>query len=108
MSGGVNKISRRIEMKLNVTAFALAVGIWWGVGLFLATWWLIAFGESTNAVPLLEQFYFGYAITPTGSLIGLSSGFICGAVCGAILAWLYNFLVDRIGVGSEAGMVKTH
>ena len=29
-------------MKLNLGAFALAFGIWWGVGIFIATWWLIA------------------------------------------------------------------
>jgi hypothetical protein len=28
-------------MKLNTGAFALAFGVWWGGGIFIATWWLI-------------------------------------------------------------------
>jgi hypothetical protein len=27
-------------MKLNIGAFAVAFGVWWG-GIFIATWWLI-------------------------------------------------------------------
>jgi hypothetical protein len=45
----------------------------------------------------LDQFYYGYGLTPIGSLVGLVWGFICGAICGGILAWLYNFLAERIG-----------
>lgn len=84
-------------MKLNVSAFALAFGIWWGVGIFLMTWWLLMTGD-TSAVPMgLDQFYLGYSVTPLGSVVGLAYGFVCGAICGAILAWLYNALVDRVG-----------
>jgi hypothetical protein len=28
-------------MKLNTGAFALTFGVWWGAGIFIATWWLI-------------------------------------------------------------------
>jgi hypothetical protein len=31
-------------MKLNVKAFALTCGLVWGLGLFILTWWIIAFG----------------------------------------------------------------
>jgi len=92
-------------MKLNTPAFAVACGIWWGVGLFIATWWLIAFGSGTTTSTLLEQFYFGYGITPIGSVIGLVWAFFCGAICGGILAWLYNVLSDRIVIGSSASSV---
>lgn len=82
-------------MKLNISALALAFGIWWGGGIFLMTWWLLMTGN-TSAVPtLLDSFYVGYAITPLGSVIGLAYGFACGAVCGGILAWLYNLFVER-------------
>ncbi len=30
-------------MKLNVMALGLASGLIWGLGLFLLTWWIIAF-----------------------------------------------------------------
>ena len=84
-------------MKLNILAFALAFGIWWGGGIFIATWWLIAQGGVTAAPMFLEHFYYGYSLTPVGSFVGLAWGFICGAICGAILAWLYNLLADRFG-----------
>jgi ABC-type thiamin/hydroxymethylpyrimidine transport system permease subunit len=61
-----------------------------------ATWWLIAQG-ATTAPMFLDQFYYGYGLTPLGSLVGLVWGFICGVICGGILAWLYNFLAERIG-----------
>jgi hypothetical protein len=84
-------------MKLNTGAFALAFGVWWGGGIFIATWWLIARGSDTTAPVLLDHFYYGYSVTPLGSLIGLVWGFVCGAICGAILAWLYNFFGERVG-----------
>lgn len=84
-------------IKLNLIAFALAFGIWWGVGLFIMTWWLIVSGVESPSLPFFEQLYVGYSVTPIGSLVGLVEGFICGVICGGILAWLYNVLADRIG-----------
>lgn len=88
-------------MKLNVSAFALAFGIWWGGGIFLMTWWLLATSGAPSVPMMLDSLYVGYAITPLGSLVGLAYGFVCGAVCGGILAWLYNMLAERVGVGAH-------
>lgn len=63
-------------MKLNVSAFALACGIVWGVGLFLTTWWLISVGDQAAAPMMFERVYVGYHITPIGSVIGLAYGFV--------------------------------
>ena len=87
-------------MKLNIGAFALAFGIWWGVGIFIATWWLITTGAEPATTTFLNQIYVGYSVTPLGSVIGLAWGFVCGAVCGGILAWLYNILCTQIGAGA--------
>lgn len=84
-------------MKLNLAAFALAFGIWWGAGVFVLTWWLVWSGAEPGSVSLLEGWYPGYALTPLGSVIGLAWGFACGTLCGGILAWLYNVLVARLG-----------
>ncbi len=47
-------------MKWNVGAFALAFGIWWGVGIFLVTWWVIAFGGGSTGEPtFLGRIYLG-------------------------------------------------
>jgi hypothetical protein len=82
-------------MKLNTMAFALAFGLWWGGGLFIATWWLLAQGGGTAGPMLLDRFYYGYSLTPLGSVVGFGWGFVCGAICGAILAWLYNFFAEK-------------
>lgn len=87
-------------MKLNIAAFALAFGIWWAAGVFIATWWLIFAGDETATGMLIDRFYFGYSITPLGSLIGLAWAFVCGTVCGAILAWLYNVFCARLGAAA--------
>jgi len=87
-------------MRLNVIAFALAFGIWWGVGLFIATWWLIATGAEPTAGMLINRFYIGYDLTPLGSLVGLIWAFVCGTICGGILAWLYNVFCARLSAGA--------
>jgi hypothetical protein len=84
-------------MKLNIGAFALAFGIWWGVGLFVASWWLIIAGVEPSAAMFIENFYIGYSATPLGSMFGLIWGFVCGTICGGILAWLYNVLCEWLG-----------
>lgn len=77
-------------MKLDIRAFAIACGLLWGSGLFLATWWIIFLEGVQGQEFLLTRVYIGYSITPFGSLIGLLWGLLDGAVAGAILAWLYN------------------
>ncbi len=82
-------------MKLNVKAFALACAILWGAGLFLLTWWIIAFEGRSYDVTLLGRIYRGYNITPLGSVIGMVWAFFDALIGGAVLAWLYNLLVGR-------------
>ena len=82
-------------MKLNVKAFALTCALVWGIGLFVLTWWVIAFEGSTGEVPFLGHLYRGYSITPLGSVIGLIWGFGDALIGGAIFAWLYNLLGGR-------------
>ena len=82
-------------MKFNVKAFAITCAVIWGIGLFVLTWWIIAFDGSTGEVPFIGQVYRGYSITPMGSLIGLVWGFFDALIGGAIFAWLYNWLAAR-------------
>lgn len=89
-------------MKLNVGAFSLAFAIWWGVGFFLCTWWIIAVGGATGEPTFMAWVYLGYEISPLGSVIGLVWGFFDGLIAGAIFAWLYNFLTSRIPFGAQA------
>jgi hypothetical protein len=80
-------------MKLNVKAFSLTCGILLGLGMFVLTWWVIAFEGSTEAVTVLGRVYRGYCISPLGSVIGLVWGLVDGLIGGAIFAWVYNKLV---------------
>ena len=45
------------KMKLNVKAFSLTCGIVWGFGLFLLTWWIIAFEGATGEPTLIGLLY---------------------------------------------------
>ena len=82
-------------MKLNVMAFALAFGVIWGLGVFVLTWWIIAFDGVTGEITMLGRIYRGYSVSPVGSIIGLVWGFVDAFIGGAIFAWLYNLLARR-------------
>ena len=81
-------------MRLNVKALALTAAIFWGVGVFLTTWWLIILGSGGTKM-ILVMVYPGYSVTAWGSIIGLVWGFVDGLICGAIFAWLYNALLPK-------------
>lgn len=82
-------------MKLNIKAFALACGILWGFGLFALTWWMIAWGETTDESTFISRVYIGYRVSPIGSLIGLTWALADGFIGGAIFAWLYNLFLPK-------------
>ncbi len=90
-------------MKLDVKAFGLAFGLVWGFGLFLLTWWIIAFEGATGEVTIIGRLYRGYSITPMGSLIGLVWAFADGLIGGLIFAWLYNLLAGKLKKAESTG-----
>jgi hypothetical protein len=83
-------------MRLNVKAFALTAGLFWGSGLFFIAWWIMFFEGATGEPTLIGQIYRGYSISPVGSLIGLGWGVVDGLVGGAVFSWLYNTIASRI------------
>lgn len=84
-----------IDVKLNVKAFALTSALIWGLGLFILTWWIIAFDGITGEPTLIGRFYRGYTVSPSGSVIGLVWASVDGLIGGAIFAWLYNLIMDK-------------
>lgn len=82
-------------MQLNIKAFALTCGLFWGFGLLLITWWVILFEGSTGDLMAIGHVYRGFNISPIGSLFGLIWGFFDGLIGGAIFAWIYNFIASR-------------
>jgi len=82
-------------MKLSTKPFALSCAVIWGLGLFVLTWWIIAFDGATRDPTIIGRVYRGYTISPLGSFIGLVWGFVDGLIGGALFAWLYNLLAAR-------------
>lgn len=83
-------------MKLNVKAFSITAGLFWGFGLFFLTWWIIIFDGITMEVTIIGQVYRGFTISPAGSIIGFFWALADGLIGGAIFAWLYNGMVSRL------------
>jgi NhaP-type Na+/H+ or K+/H+ antiporter len=79
-------------MKLNPKAFALALGLVWGVTVFLITNISLIRGGHGEHLSRLAQIYPGYTFTFLGSLIGLVWGFVTMFIVGWVFAWLYNKL----------------
>ncbi|MFC1837102.1 hypothetical protein ACFLYW_00275 [Thermodesulfobacteriota bacterium] len=80
---------------LNAKVVGLALGVIFGLGIFVATNWLIIKGGDRVGphLILLSQYFIGYKVTFLGSLIGASYGFALGTICGALMGWIYNKIV---------------
>ena len=79
---------------LNAKVVGLALGVIFGLGIFVATNWLVIKGGSRVGphLILLSQYFIGYKVTFLGSLIGAAYGFTLGTICGALMGWIYNRL----------------
>src|SRR5574342_541774 len=83
-------------MRLNAVVHGLVAGALVGLGLFVATNWLLLKGGEVVGphLSLLGQFFIGYKVTFLGSLIGFGYGFVSGFVIGYFIAATYNWLAD--------------
>ena len=81
---------------LNAKVQGIVTGVVVGVGIFIATNWLILKGGDPVGphLALLGQYFVGYRVTFIGSFIGLGCGFVTGFVSGYAVARIYNWLVD--------------
>ena len=93
----------RSTLRMNARLTGLLFGLFLGVGIFLATNWLVLKGGPIDAdgqaivgphLALIGQYFLGYSVTFVGSLIGLCYGFAFGFVTGSLVGWLYNKFVD--------------
>lgn len=83
-------------MKFSVKGLGLALGVLWGVCLFVWTL-VIALTTVTWGKPMLDflvGFYPYYELSVTGAFVGLVAGFVDGFVGGALVAWLYNLFSE--------------
>jgi len=85
----------RVFLKLDRQAFGLSLGTVSGLLLFLATIFLVLKGGWIVGpnLKLLGQYFPGYSVTSTGSVLGLAYGFVGGFVAGWGFAFLRNATV---------------
>ena len=83
-------------MRLNATVQGVVTGVVVGLGIFIATNWLIIKGGRVVGphLALLGQFFIGYRVTFVGSLVGFAYGFVLGFGVGYGVARVYNWLAD--------------
>ncbi|MCZ6835950.1 MAG: bacteriophage holin [Planctomycetota bacterium] len=83
-------------MKLNTLALGITLGLLWGLGLFIMTWWVILLDGSSSDPTILSPFYRGYTFSPMGSLIGLFWAIPDGFLGGVLIGWTYNQVAKRL------------
>ena len=95
----VEKIVMTRLLRVSAVVHGIVTGLIVGLGIFIATNWLVLKGGRVVGphLHLLSQFFIGYRVTFVGSLIGFGYGFLLGFVLGYAIAWLYNQLLALRG-----------
>lgn len=77
---------------LNTKILGLSLGLICGLGLFIATNWLVLKGGNVVGphLQLLSAFFIGYRVTFWGSFVGFAYGFAVGTLSGSLIGWIYN------------------
>ncbi len=84
-------------LHLNATVQGIVIGLVAGLGIFLATNWLVVKGGEVVGphLALLGQFFPGYRVSFGGSVIGFAYGFVGGYLVGYVVARIYNWAAGR-------------
>lgn len=80
---------------LSVCSFAIAIGVCWGLGMFLTAILAMLFGLGVPFVDLFSSIYIGFSASIAGAFLGLFWGFLDGFVGGAIIAFVYNYCCSK-------------
>lgn len=91
-----NDDARIRVLRLDAVAQAISLGVLVGLGIFVATNWLVLKGGPVVGpnLALLAQFCPGYGVTFLGSFVGFAYGFVYGGLAGFAVSVLYNRVVD--------------
>lgn len=81
---------------LNAKVLGLALGLIFGLVIFIATNWLVIKGGQPVGphLQLLSQYFIGYKVSFLGSFIGFAYGFAVGTLSGALIGRIYNKIVQ--------------
>ena len=90
-----DEILERAVLRLNANILGIVLGIIVGLGLFIATNFLILKGGDVVGphLGLLRAFFPYYSVTFLGSVVGFGWGLLLGYVAGFIIASIYNLVV---------------
>jgi len=82
------------SLRLNARAWGIALGLLFGLGLFVATIVLVLQGGPAvgRHLGLLSAFFPGYRVTLAGSFIGFVYAFVLGYGVGWTIGRVYNAL----------------
>ena len=82
----------RVVIRIQAGVLAVVCALIGGLGLFgMTVWLLIKGGESVGKhLQLLGNYFIGYKVTWTGSLIGFLYGALLGGIIGWIIGKIYN------------------
>lgn len=81
---------------LNTKVMGLALGLMFGLVIFIATNWLVLKGGERIGphLQLLSQYFIGYSVSFGGSIIGFAYGFAVGTLSGSLVGWIYNKIAE--------------
>src|SRR4026209_1961402 len=84
-------------LRLNARAWGISAGLLFGVGLFLATVFLVIRGGPNlgQHLSMLRVFFPGYSVTWLRAFVGFISGFVLGYGLGRIVGSVYTRLAFR-------------
>lgn len=87
----------RAIRRLNARAWGISVGLVCGLGLLIATNFLIVKGGPNvgQHLVLLRAYFPGYSVSFVGSLIGFVYAFVLGYGLGRLIGMVYNKLVEK-------------
>ena len=81
--------------KLNVTAFAFACGLTWGIFVFLVVLLTMFWGWGSAFTQLLGSIYIGVKATWSGAFMGFLWALVDGFIGGLIFVLLYNLFAKK-------------
>lgn len=90
------KLLKKALARASQQGWGVAIGAICGVGLFIATIWLVIKGGPNPGahLSLLAVYFPGYSVTFLGSLIGFVYAFVGGYAAGRTIATVYNRLLS--------------
>ncbi|MCA0374542.1 MAG: hypothetical protein LCH84_02660 [Gemmatimonadetes bacterium] len=81
--------------RLHARAWGVSMGLLLGLGLFVATIWLVAAGGPNvgQHLGLIGVFLPGYSVTVGGAFVGFVYLFVIGYALGRVVSGIYNRVV---------------